>query len=312
MMQLRKRFPAVLCITFFAVPVGCGDVDWDWESRWWDKPTRRVQPDGEQRQPGRARDGSGQGRERVARADDDRPSDSSASTSSMPPAAESDFYQLYLQSEPSSMRGAANVERVSLAHQSARSAARMLELLYLPVGTGGAEHQHYLIYQERRAWESAAKAAALLDVPPAEESSGAESAYRQGVRLFAEIVERGAAPPREMLNEARTSLTQAAQSSGLDRGRRWAAAILGGHIAADYQYEYDSARGLYRLADEMSEPGSLEQLASWWGQVECLNQSGDTRGASALCERIVTTFADYPRAQAVRRAEAYRKARAGR
>ncbi|MFO0973242.1 MAG: hypothetical protein U1A27_07380 [Phycisphaerae bacterium] len=239
-----------------------------------------------------------------------RPAETSASPRpvappSIPPPAppaprgNDEFYQVYLLSGAAVARPTATSSAVRLDHLPPKAAVRLLTALYEPIGTGGADNQQYLIYQDVDEWRSAGTIAQSLDGLVAD-----NSALGRGASLFAEAVQAELAPPPEKLKAALTALTDASADSSASAQRRWMGAMLAGHVATDELYDYAAARQQFDQAAASAAPGSIEQLSAWSGKAQTFRLEGNKAAESEIYSMLVSRFAGHPRAQAMQRAAA--------
>jgi hypothetical protein len=301
------------------VVAGCEDIDWDWESRWWNQPTRQVRPSRtvsrSRPRPGESAAPRSDSQPRVAPGGPNAPSVHSPepvaetppeSTSPPRPAGE-EFFQLYLISEAAPLRAAQNIERVVLQNVPARLAAQVIAQWFVPIGMGGGDHQHYLIYQDADEYRAAIAAVPWVDVAPGSEGSAAP--LGPAIRMLLDTLRAGAAPTRESVNKCQTELARIAFAVDAKPSVAWAAGMLAGRLASDHLFQFETARTYFDAAAKQAAPDSVERLAALWARAESFDLGGDTPAARRECERIVREFAGHPRSQAVMRASAVQASR---
>lgn len=192
-----------------------------------------------------------------------------------------------------------------LKHAPARIVAQIVAQLYLPIGLGGGEDQHYLIYQDVAENQAARGVVPLVDAAPGADPGGSQSELVRAMRMLILITQAGAAPPRESVQECRAILQRAVVGPDLEARSRWVAAMLSGRLASEQLFDYEAARLAYDEAAAHAAPGSVEMLATLWARAESYELGGDRAAARREYERITKDFAGgHPRAQAVQRAAA--------
>lgn len=306
----RNLLRALALLTPALGSIACEDVDWDWEWRWWERPTRRVEPSRRTVRPERRapRDAPAETASvQTSPSAAEEPSAAASPESLLPVEAQSGaFFQLYLVSEPAALNSSPTVERVKLRSATARFAALLLAQLYVPIGVGGGDHQHYLIYQDVDEFRAARAAIEWIDV--SEPDTGAvdpNAVFQRAVRRVMDVLRSGAAPPRETVERCQLALAQSAQSLALDTPRRWAAAVLAARLTMDQMFDYGGARGFWDQAERLSAAGSIERLSVAWGRAESFDLEGDRSTAAEVCRAICDQFAPHSRAQAYQRAKSY-------
>ncbi len=298
------RIAVCLLPAGLAAAAGCEDVDWEWESRWWRKRSPQVRPQRET-VPSRVGRPPREPFAEESRARPPREPTAETADASPPPVAPSSpggFHQLYLVSEAAPLKSSDTVRRVRVQHAAARIVARIVEQVYLPVGSGGSEHQFYLIFQDRDEWTAAAELVPLVDVDEADMEADPLAPYCMGLSHLRDVLGAGAAPPDQLVERCGTLLTEAARSPNLDAGRRFAAAILAGRVASDHRYDYVAARSLYDEAARHSETGTVQRLAALWWKAESYDLEGNPSAARAEWDRIVQEYGHRTYSQAVQRA----------
>ncbi len=312
----REALSFVLSLVWLA---GCGDVEWNYESTWWQRPNRVVRPTTTARQP----------TTQPARADANRPpppsSPDTPAVPAQPPAgvrkplpSGRPFYQLYLRSPqtPADTPAAkpedaeASDPRGEHLHQLRNVAAdpcsRLLEMLSVPLGRSGSATECYVLYENASAFEAALDFAPLLDIAPAETAPPGlldEAAFQAGIALAFTIIEQGAVVDRGLVDECDKRLSTAAQSGTLPARLRWAAAVIGGRLVADYRYDFTTAQTHYRQAERAVAADSLESMTARWWQADALIQEGKPKEARAIYAAILQIFdSKYKKSYIVERA----------
>ncbi len=311
---------------------GCGDVEWNWDNSFWDRPTRVVKPsprpqaDGADhpgqppsadnavtqgpKSPARSDTGSGAGRTRpgdAGGASSDGAVPASAGRSARP------FYNLYLvPADVAASDAPRNETRVRLDHASPQSCARILEMLYVPLGRSGSHEETYLIFEQREEFEKALQFATLLDVPPpgAEDSATNPGldAWQHAVGEWYAIVEAGAVVDDGRVSAAEKEFAAIAIGSKFDPLQRWAAGVFAGRLAAGYRYDFEAARGHYATARNHVPPESVEEMTAFWWRADTFIQEGRTRDAREAYEDILDAYTHlFPRSHIVARSYAIMK-----
>lgn len=335
---MHRRLQTVLCLGVAALLAGCQDIDWNWNLTWWKQPRRVVRPrpaaaPAEDRDETRLAEQS-ESRQREAAPPGGSAQNDAASVDSVPaepaaapratadtgtpPAAAMDraYFNLYLVSDGSSARDGDAETRMRLRNTLPGRCARVLEMLYVPVGRSGSSTESFLIYEDRRVFEAAREFVPFLDVPAIMTSGptvGAEAAFRNGVGLLQQVLDVGVMVPPELIDACEARLAEAVQSSTLSSGRRWAAGILAGRLMAEYRYDYSAARSYYRQAERQADPRSVEAMVAQWWRAESLSQDGRHNEAATGYREIESRFgALFSKSQIVRRSRAMAAAVAGR
>jgi hypothetical protein len=143
--------------------------------------------------------------------------------------------------------------------------------------------------------DAVVQAAADLDVPPvkdeasaAKPATGAE-AWALGVGLLFRTTPNDRLP-RERYQRAEAALAQALADTKVAPERRWAAGMIAGAVAAEQLRDLDAAKRHFAAAEGLSQPGSLERMATWLAQAGVHTQNGEPRSAQRLLGRILTEF----------------------
>ncbi len=309
--------------------VGCGDVEWNWDTSWWKQPRRVVRPSQARPKNDQAnanrkpnsdpnRDSNPDSNSRPV--ENTRPRVTENTTPSanentparvpsrkpVPTAsltAHRPFYQVYLCRAEQVSPSEDGEYRLKLDNVNGRACAALLEMLYIPLGRSGSEKESYLMYEEREEFLAAGRFAPLLDVPL--QASDDASAFHAGVAQFLRIIEMGAVVEPNVIEACKQQLAKAAQSSDLPTQQRWAAAILAGRLVADYRYEYGKARDFYRVAAEQAQSNSLENMTARWWAADSFLQEGKFAEADRILNAIVTTYEDrWPVSQVIVKSKA--------
>lgn len=325
------QFRRIGCGLLVALSAGCSDVDWNWDTTWWDPPKRTVrpirptQPGDSQRDFAYAPKTTGQysappagsgnfQNESLTSAN----AGASAGTDLAPPSHDPEppvthappqpslavnvaaqaFYQLYLASSQASEQPVPGTARVILSAAGPRSVASALEVLYPPMGRSGSDVESYLIYEQREEFDAARAMVSALDV-----ASGGGGVFETAVGMYYAILAQDASVNRELVKSCQAKLGEA-QAAGGDRLRKWAAAILKGRLATEFTYDYPQAIAAFDDAARIAGPGTLEDMVAKWWAADALRMEGGRAKAKRHLEDIVQTYSKYPQSQIVRRAKA--------
>ncbi len=306
--------------------IGCENVDWNWDTTWWQKPRRVVRPsrpvqkpdapperaaeNAEEPSPKTVAEESTPAAESRPAAPEQAPRRAARSataetpevvTASGGPAPQTPgiaekvlpFHSLYLTSGAASEEVQPGEQRIALARAPARECAALLEMLSVPMGRSGSERECYLIYEEVDEFEAAKTLASLLDETPTAKGGstvGAEAAFKAGVAELLWLVGQGAMADAETVDSCERHLAEAVQSEGLSTTHRWAAGLLAGRLASEYRYDYALARSYYRQAASVAAPGGLESMTVQWWVADSLVQDGKPAEARGIYEAIVRTY----------------------
>lgn len=191
--------------------------------------------------------------------------------------------------------------RVVLRHVAARPCARVLEMLYPPLASGGSQDRYYLIYQDRASADAAAGCVAMLDRPPATHK-GAEAELDRGVRALMDLAAQVVPPESRELTACLENLRQAMRSDGRTG---WAAAMLAGRVEMEFRFKADAAREAFDIAEKKATAGSVEQMIALCAQAESCDMAGDAAGRRAVSERIVKSFSRHRTSHLYQRAESW-------
>lgn len=321
--------------------IGCENVDWNWDTTWWQKPQRVVRPSRPVQKPDTQREQSSETAEeppsptaarqpappadsRPASADEGPPGRSSSATNKTPDAAPVTrgpagaiegtteaalpFHHLYLTSGVEPKEAQAGEHRLALRQAPARECATVLEMLYVPMGRSGSESECYLIYENLDEFEAAKAVAPLLDEAPIAAAAavvGPEAAFKAGVAELLWILGQGAQPDAKAVEACERHLVESLQSSQLLPTWRWAAGLLAGRVASEYRYDYGSARNYYQQAAAVTAPDGLESMTARWWTADSLAQEGQTPEARDAYRAIVSTYGEkWGRSHIVRRSKA--------
>ncbi len=285
---------------------GCGEVEWNYESTWWQRPNRVVRPTSGPRASTTRPAHDRQDRPRTVA----EPRTAVVAPGETPktrkaPAGGRPFYQLYLRS-PSSSAETRPVESdaddgseergehlYELRNVSAGPCSRLLEMLYVPMGRSGGPTECYLLYENAQEFEAAVEFAPLLDITPATSAPAGlldAAAFEAGVALTLQALEQGAIVDRGLVDEAEKRLSTAAQSGTLPARQRWAAAVIAGRLVADYRYDFATARSHYRQAERAVATDSIETMTARWWQADAWVQEGRPKEARAIYAGILQSF----------------------
>ncbi len=315
---------------------GCSNVDWNWDTTWWDPPRRTVRPirptppeshTGEFAYAPRT---SGQYVPQAVASTPASvqgeggsiPASSAQATPVTPPSplaqpvtpspmpqpaagvvSTQAFYQLYLASSDATEQPVPGTARIILSRARPRSLAAVLESLYPPMGRSGSDVESYLIYEQREEFDAARAMVGALDVPLVEKAGNGD-AFETGVGMYYSILAQDASVDKALVRECQARFDEARQSGRLDRSRNWAAAILKGRLASEFTYEYPVAVAAFDEAGKIAGEGTLEHMvALWWG-ADALRMEGGRAAARRNLEKITQTYGKWPLSQVVRRAKA--------
>jgi hypothetical protein len=207
------------------------------------------------------------------------------------------FLQVVLTNDPGTSKPPRDMTVIHLRLARADAAARLLEMLYVPVGAGGGTAQQYLIYQTPVMWKAAGEAAGFLDVRMAEQLVERpplqyQEAFNTGVALAMRALRPGRLDVPS-LTGAEECLKTAATADAAPARLRWTAAILAGRLLGDLASKSDEACGYFRLAEKHAPEGSVEKMTALHHQADALQQQGRRKEAAAILQRILTDFTMY-------------------
>jgi len=301
---------------------GCGRLEWNWNPAWWQRPRRIVRPakvqppanipnKSEAPSPSEG-ENSAQRNSNATKTEPVQATSHLLSHVAIPPVPKTrPYYQLYLLSDkpsPGPQRGEAHVR---LNRATAQPCARLLEMLYVPLGRSGSSQECYLIYEQREEFEAARTLAPLLDLKPdarATSTVGPEAAFKAGIAAMLWIIDQGAIVDRAVIDRCEHHLAEASQAAHLSRRKRWAAAVLGGRLLSDYRYNYGGARRDFNQALRLSKEGSIEAMTAQWWRADTFVQEGKTAQADAAYRTILRNNADqWPGSQIIARSKAILK-----
>jgi len=329
----NKGILAALACAFVA---GCEDVDWNWDTTWWQKPQRVVRPSRPVQKPVAPREPSAEAGEeprreaaaRPAPADSQpalveeaprQPADSATAETPVPapeppgraaavqasPETSLPFHYLYLVSGAEPKEAQPGEHRVALSRAPPRACAAIVEMLHVPMGRSGSESESYLIYENFDQFEAAKAFASLFDETPSAtvgSTVGAEAAFKAGIAELLWILDQGAGAEAKTIEGCEAHLAEAVQSSELPAAQRWAAGLLAGRVASEYKYDYKLARSYYRQADGVVAPGGLESMTLQWWTADSFVQEGNNSEARAMHLAIVKVYGEnWSKTQVVRR-----------
>lgn len=308
----------VLMAVFVCSAEGCSDIDWNWG--WWKQPRRLVRPSArrpDQPPPGESvtdQSPSSEGPADAAhlgRAESPEAMASGRGRGGQPSPAQFGagqvraFYHVYLTSGETKPVDDPE-QRLKLNHADARTCARILEMLYVPVGRSGSGTESYLLYENRDEFQAAQSLAPALDVPALREAPstvGPEAAFRAGVGLLLHILDSGAVVSTGLIEACERRLSEAAQSERLPTVLRWAAAILAGRVASEYRYDYATARSYYQQAQRLAGNDAIGIRTARWWTADTFAQEGQRRESAAIYEEILEST-DIIDSQIIRRSRA--------
>ncbi|MCG8403856.1 MAG: hypothetical protein MI923_01530 [Phycisphaerales bacterium] len=318
-MILRPFALALLTLLLFGQTVGCSDTDWNWDLEWWKKPSRIVRPnqtasptlaDRHQTPPAETK---GQDN-RMAHNPVSRNSPAVPNASNSVVSSRRDtrpFFHLYLVSGDQASSAPPDEYHFHLRNIDARSCARLVEMLYVPLGRSGSVEETYLLFEERDEFNAAKRGAAMLDIrshsEPAVTANDGMS-FETGIAFFYEIISQGAIVDRGLIDKCGKHLTTAVKSPELSDTKRWAAAILAGRLLSEFRYDYVAARRYYEHAQRVAKPDSIEQMVVEWWHADSLIQEGSIRKGNKVYEDLLDTYTQqWPRSQIVTRSSAILK-----
>ncbi len=297
---------------------GCSEIDWNWD--WWKPPRRVVRPVARrpttqpQEKPVAKQPPPSQVQRETAHIERAPTPEAMSSPDNAPRQTTPEqfdagpsraFYHLYLASGATKPTDDPE-HRLPLSHAGARTCARLLEMLYVPVGRSGSEAESYLLYENRDEFQAAWQLAPALDVAPVKEATstvGAEAAFRAGVGLMLHILESGATIPSGLIEGCERKLSEAAQADGLPVVMRWASAIMAGRLVSEYRYDYATARNYYLQAERLAANDPIAVRTARWWKADAFVQEGKRVDAGAIYEEILDST-DIMDSQIVRRSKA--------
>lgn len=311
--SLRACLP-ILLLFFFG---GCSNIDWNWG--WWEQPRRIVRPAqrpaGEQARQEPAQESSPAPQDQRETTHIERAPEPEGLTTREPATKQSNperfgagqnraFYHLYLASGETKPVDDPE-HRLQLNHAGARTCARVLEMLYVPVGRSGGETDSYLLYENNDEFQAAWRLAPALDLAPMREATstvGAEAAFRAGAGLFMHILESGAVISPQLIEACERRLSEAAQSESLPVILRWSSAILAGRLVSEFRYDYATARSYYQQAQRLAADDPIALRTARWWTADALVQEGKRKDAGAIYEQILDSAESFD-SQIVRRSK---------
>jgi len=319
-----RRGAIVAACVLSAFGWACEDVDWNWDSAWWQRPNRVVRPATrpERAAPKDAASDASSGAPQPQQpaktaqtaAPDSRtaPASPTGATERLGPmpisSGDRPFHRLYLESAGAEHEVEGDDARIQLGRGRARTCASLLEMLYVPVGRLGSDETCYLIYEDQAEFLAARDFAPMLDVRPGDAAGagvGAGDSLRAGIACFARVLEMGVSVEPSVVDAGERNLVQALQSVQLPAASRWAAGVLAGRLVSEYRYDYATARSYYQQAENAAAGRDIERTTATWWMADAWIQEGTLQEALPLLRRIVAeNAAKRPDAFIVRRADA--------
>lgn len=291
---------AITCLLAIAAS-GCEDIDW----LWWQGSGQRRPSERRvlyQKAPMFARSTVPESVPPAAAPDQTQRS------APLAPPANVDLYQLLLLSEPSSVAMPDNIRAVRLRHATAGELGRLIEYLYIPAGPGGTDGRYFLVYESPEVWAAAAAFALQLDVPalpaaPSDPPAEPGVAFEQAVGRFYHLNGQGARGARACGALVET-FGRLAADDRLDAPLQWAAAMLAGGLAVNWQNDLEAAQRFFTLAQAQTTGGSPEELMAWAKYAEALTLAGDIPAARLATLDLLSRCAKLGRAYAYQKAHA--------
>lgn len=200
-----------------------------------------------------------------------------------------EFYQVVLTTEaaPADASNGLRYARVQCA--TARQVGEVLGQLYIPSGPSGGVDRYTLIYALRAEGERAAAHVAEIDVKPIAPADAAKASG--GLACGVAVLHGLQQQPAERAQWAHVAeVLEKASHSESTAWNRWACAMLAGSVAADRLSEFDRAAELFRQAQGLSQPGSLEHLTSLYRRARALLQAGQSAAARGELELAISQF----------------------
>lgn len=215
------------------------------------------------------------------------PHDSAEAPTAVPNRA---YYQFYLISGPGGEPELRGEQQIVLKLVSARTCATVLEVLCVPLGRSGSEHECYLLYEDHAEFDAATRLAPALDVAPlVKPGSGTEGmeAFESALGLFYGLIDAGPPVNRALVGTAERQFAEAARTESLDAERRWAAAILSARLASEYRYDYTAAAAACAGALKLAGKHSLEALVALYWEADACSLAGKKAEAQRMYEEIL-------------------------
>ena len=295
----------VVCGAVGLGPIGCTDLEWDWETgKWYPKEPvttskrRRVAP--ASTRPARRPPGA------VASKPPAGPDDRSGAAFKTPrPAGPEDasaggFYRLYLVSGPESVLAPAefareNTEIVQVTRASASQVGGLLAELYPPVGPGGTEHRYYLVYQSPLSMRAAAQLAVQLDLGIEGIATGADleplEAFRTAIPLYYELTRRGSV--LKPVDEVIARLELAGGSEQVGERLRWVTAMMIARIQEDYRADPEVQVQALGRARQVVPEDSFEAFLAGVALLRCYDYNEMSDQAEDLAKELVVRYQSF-------------------
>lgn len=290
-------------------PLGCEDIDWDWEMQEWRRPqrpirpSRRPAPEGYNPRQPEVRVGSPPTRP-PDETETQPPTKTTAKPAESPPsvpqpaAGPKSYYKLYLISGEREVEARKGSRKLELAKARSSGAVNVLGMLYPTIGASGSPGQRFLVYQHQPMWTAAAEFAPLLDCPeranvPPADPGGASDAFALAVGMMYRRIEPGQPTDFEGLKRCVRLFEQVYKTSGISGQLQWGAALLAGRIQAEMLSEFAQAQANYERAKGFALPGSVEEMIAVYAIADaCLRDGREDRGL-ALAESLLKQFVQH-------------------
>ncbi len=288
-------------------PLGCEDIDWDWEMQEWRRPQRPIRPSRRQapenydpRRP-EVRVGSpptrppGEPAEKPSAQPADRPPQTATPVSEQPAGPKS-YHKLYLVSGDRKVEPSAHSRKFDLKRARSAPAVNVLGMLYPSIGASGSPGQRFLVYQHGPMWSAAAEFAPLLDCPertnvPPTDPAGANEAFELALGMVYRLAEPGQPTDFEGLKRCVRLLQQVYTTQGVSGQLQWGAAVLAGRVQADLLSEYAPAQSSFERAKGFALPGSVEEMIAVYGIAETSLRAGRQERGLMLAKSLLEQFA---------------------
>jgi hypothetical protein len=177
-----------------------------------------------------------------------------------------------------------------MKHVDARDAARVLAMLYSPLGSGGTQHSAYVVYRDPTAQRAAGRMLRYIDTPmPTDESiTVADVSFRRGMGILMELTAGVDMTDPQRAATALDALTRGAQSA--NPLLRWASAMLAGRVESDVRFDDPAARAWFDKAVEAADAGSIQALMARWATAETYAQAENHDALREAGAAIVRDF----------------------